>query len=252
MEHWQRESQPTAPTVSVQFGPMVTVRQALSAQGDEPLADYDAASRRALVQMARYVDEFLTAPHPQLGRSGVVCPFARRAVAQDHIQLTACPVGGEGPEAEAVILQGMARLRAALDAAGDATPAHRAIVAVFPNLSEPHGARMIEKIQRALKLSFVERQLMIGQFFPSCPEPGLWSAEFRPLQSPVISLAIRDITIFDAPFMLDRQAYIDAFVTTFGEAGAERVAQAAREKGLSTPGVCPRHAAAPAAPSAHP
>lgn len=102
---------------------------------------------------------------------------------------------------------------------------------------------MIERIQRRLKLSFVKRRLMIGQFFPSCPEPGLWNTEFRPLQSPVISLAIRDIAIADAPFMLGHQAYIDAFVRTFGLAGAERIEQARRARSLSRgPGQTHPHA----------
>ncbi|WP_133254215.1 DUF6875 domain-containing protein [Phenylobacterium deserti] len=222
----------------------MTVREILGAEGEGQVGTYDAPARQALVRMARYVDEFLTAAHPELGRTGVVCPFARRAIQQNQIHLTACDVSGEKPEDEALILEGMARLRGLLDGAGSDKPAHRAVVAVFPRLSEPHGARMIEKIQRALKLSFVQRQLMIGQFYPSCPEPGLWSAGFRPLQSPVISLAIRNITVFDAPFMLDRQEYVDAFVDTFGEAGAERIAAAVRDKRFATdPGACPRMAA---------
>jgi hypothetical protein len=73
--------------------------------------------------------------------------------------------------------------------------------------------------------------MMIGQFYPSCDEPGLRNPAFRPLQSPVISLAMRDITIFDAPFMLDRAEYIDAFVATFGAAGESMIAKAARARG---------------------
>lgn len=238
---------PMARASGLEFGPLVTVRQILGADRDETLSHYDTRALQALTSMARYVAEFLTAPHAQLGRAGAVCPFAARAADQDLIRLTACSVERDGPSEEALVVEGMSRLRSELAGPGEADQAHRAVVAVFPCLSEPDGASMIERLQRSLKLSFVERGLMIGQFFPSCQEAGLWNRDFRPLQSPVISLAIRNITIFDAPFMLDRQAYIDAFVAAFGDAGAERIAKAARDRGLPGWGACPRETAVAAA-----
>jgi len=215
------------------FGPLLTVQEVLRPEPFGRLADYDPCAVDGLARMARYVAEFLTAGHAQLGRSGAVCPFAAAAAELGLIRLTACSAAvGD----EAAITQGMNQLRRALaelepDPKPDDAPSHRAIVAVFPALSEPAGARLIERIQKALKASFVENRLMIGQFFPSCSEPGLWNRDFRPLQSPVISLAIRNITIFDAPFMLERAEYAEAFVRIFGEAGRKRIAKAARDYG---------------------
>lgn len=252
MSGCEPDHRPKARASSLEFGPLATVREILRGDAGGILSHYDPRALGALTSMARYVAEFLTAPHPDLGRTGAVCPFTSKAIEQDLVKLTACSVEGEGRSEEALVIEGMGRLRGELAAPDGAEQAHRAIIAVFPRLAEPEGARMIEKIQRSLKLSFVERKLMIGQFFPSCPEPGLWNADFRPLQSPVISLAIRNITIFDAPFMLDRPAYIDAFVRTFGKAGAERIAKAARERGVPGQGGCPREAAAAAAAEARP
>jgi len=212
------------------FGPRIPVLDVIR-RNEAALAPYDAAARATLAAMAGYVTRFLTAEHADLGRSGAVCPFARQAAQAQLIRLTAC-----ASAREADILAGVAELRGEL---ADLTawpgrgigPRHRAIVAVFPQLSEPGGARMIERIQKRLKPSFVEGRMMIGQFFPSCPEPGLWNPAFRPLRSPVISLAMRNITIFDAPFMLDRAEYVAAFVATFGAAGEEMIARASRARG---------------------
>jgi hypothetical protein len=233
------DAESSAEASRLTFGPLLTIREILADGGG---GGYEAKPKQALAEMARYVSTFLTAPHPKLGRSGAVCPFAAQATEQDLIRLTACPVEDDDPDGFARIAEGMAWLRSELAVPAAAGPVHRAVIAVFPSLTEPAGARMIEAVQRALKLSFVERELMIGQFFPSCPEPGLWNDDFRPLQSPVISLAIRNITIFDAPFMLDRQAYVDAFVRTFGAAGEERIAKAAQDRGLPGRGGCPREA----------
>lgn len=214
---------------AVVFGPRIPVAEVM--RGGAAAGGYDAAARATLTAMGRYVTGFLTSEHPDLGRSGAVCPFARQAAEAQLIRLTACT-----SDSEAAIVGGLAELRSELaDLAAwpgrGIGPRHRAIVAVFPQLSEPDGARMIERIQQRLKPSFVKGRMMIGQFFPSCPEPGLRNPAFRPLQSPVISLAMRNITIFDAPFMLDRAEYMEAFVHTFGAAGEEMIAKASRARG---------------------
>jgi hypothetical protein len=247
MDHRQVGRGVNAAASGLEFGPLVSARRILSDARSSVLSAYDAKAQEALASMAEYVARFLTAPHPELGRPGAICPFAATAVERDHVQLTACAVEGHGPIAEGCVAAGMAELRAALANSPDGRPSHQAIIAVFPRLTEPEGARMIERVQRALKLSFIQRSLMIGQFYPSCPEPGLWSADFRPLQSPVISLAIRDITIFDAPFMLERQDCIDAYLHIFGEAGAERIANARRERNAPGRGGCPAEASKAAA-----
>lgn len=225
---------------SAAFGPRLTVRQVVgeAAASAGAVAAYDAPARAALEAMARFVAEFLAGPHPDLGRPGAVCPFAREATGRDLIRLTACTCTDED-----AIVEGLGELRGELAALGlwPGTPGvepHRAIIAVFPRLRGPDDARMIEGVQKSLKLSFVERGMMIGQFYPGCAEPGLWNSAFRPLQAPVISLAMRDITIFDAPFMLERADYVQAFVRAFGVAGAERIAWAEQARGRfgSSPG----------------
>jgi hypothetical protein len=235
----ERRRGPSARGAGAVFGPRVAVSDVLHGQGDG-LQTYDASARAALSAMARYVLQFLTSEHPDLGRPGAVCPFARQAAELGLIRMSACSSSDE-----AAIVKGVGCLRSELahvDGWPEAGPGerHRAIIAVFPRLSEPGGARMIERIQTTLKLSFVKGRLMIGQFYPGCSAPGLWNPEFRPLRSPVISLAMRNITILDAPFMLDRPEYIEAFVRTFGAAGADMIAKSTRDRARRSGGGCQR------------
>jgi hypothetical protein len=191
-------------------------------RGPPPVYDHRAAER--LRAMAGYVTNVLTAPHPRLGRPGAVCPFAARGLAEQAIRLT-----GFVDEActEEAVAAGMEQLRDLMRAEAGEGP-NRAVVAVFPRLEEPEGAAMIERIQKGMKLSFVQRGLMLGEFYPSCARGGLWNDGFKALQAPAICLAVRNITLYDAPFMLDRQVYADAFTAIFGEAGAERILKARR------------------------
>jgi hypothetical protein len=209
---------------SAAFGPLLTPVEVLTGAPDAALAGYDAGALGALTAMARYVVEFLTAEHAALGRSGPVCPYAAPATARGLVQLTASNL--ENPDDAEAVASGMRRFGRLLADEGERQE-HRAIVAVFPRLREPSGAEAIERLQKALKLFFVKRRLMIGQFYPSCSAPGLWNADFRPLQSPAIALAIRTMTIADAPFMLERPEYAEAYIGHYGRPGAERIAAAA-------------------------
>lgn len=235
------------------FGPLVTPRDVLRRTPESGVEAYDACALQTLTSMARYVTEFLTSGHPELGREGAVCPYAAKALDQDLIRLTAFPLEQAD---EAAVCAGMERLRGLLDrlGGGDADVRDRAIVAVFPRLPARAGSKMAARVQKALKPAFVARELMIGQFYPGCPEPGLWNRGFRPLQTPAVSLAVRNITIFDAPFMLERRAYVDAFVRLFGEAGTARIAKAREARTRSDrrrAGGCPHAARGSAEPPAH-
>ncbi|MEO0867043.1 MAG: DUF6875 domain-containing protein, partial [Cyanobacteria bacterium J06642_11] len=58
-----------------------------------------------------------------------------------------------------------------------------------------------DRIQRRLKPFFVEKRLMLGEFYPGNQSPGLHNPDFRPLQSPVPMLVIRSMTEPDLPFL---------------------------------------------------
>lgn len=234
------------------FGPLVTPRDVLGRTPGSGVEVYDADALQTLTSIARYVTEFLTSGNPELGREGAVCPYAAKALEQDLIRLTAFPLEEAD---EAAVCAGMESLRGLLDRLGDsgADLRDRAIVAVFPRLPIQAGSKMVERVQKALKPAFIARELMIGQFYPGCPEPGLWNRGFRPLQTPAVSLAVRNITIFDAPFMLERRAYVDAFVRLFGQAGAARIAKAREARTRNDrrhAGGCPHGARSPAEPPA--
>ena len=74
-------------------------------------------------------------------------------------------------------------------------------------------------MQKRLKPEFVDCGLMIGQFYPGCEEGGIRNPQFRPLDAPVISLAVRYMALADAPFMLDDARYQAAFSARYGVAG---------------------------------
>ncbi|VVS96177.1 DUF6875 domain-containing protein [Erythrobacter sp. EC-HK427] len=211
------------------FGTFITPEQLRAQQRGSVEAVYDLQTLEKLAAIAGYAETFLTAPHPKLGRKGAVCPYVRGSLDRCYLKLGGCNVMSTEPT---VVVRNMARvidifqgmLPDASDEPGESM--YRTILVVFTELSAKEGSELVEAVQKLLKPGFIDQGLMIGEFYPSCPAKGLHSDEFRPLQTPVPCLAVREITLFDAPFMLEDDLYVAGYLRRFGQAGAERLAKA--------------------------
>lgn len=205
------------------LGPWLKPREILKEVSTDRYG-YDERSFELLIQAARYVSEFLTQPHPALGRLGAVCPFAAGGLLRNTIALTASSM--YEPDQDALIEAVTSLLALFGDnetAAQSADEAYRALVIVFPNVSADDAAGLIEDVQKTLKPSFVAAGLMIGEFFPGCESPGLHSATFRPMDTSFSSLAIRRMTVSDLPFMLDDDRFISSYLRNFDLEGRKRL-----------------------------
>lgn len=205
------------------LGPWLKPREILKDASTDRYG-YDERSFDLLIQAARYVSEFLTQPHPALGRPGAVCPFAAGGLLRDTIALTASSMCD--PDQDTLIKS----VTSLLDLFGDnetaaqsADEAYRALVIVFPNVSGDDAAGLIEEVQKKLKPSFVAAGLMIGEFFPGCASPGLHSAKFRPMDTSFSSLAMRRMTVSDLPFMLEDDHFISSYLQNFNLEGRKRL-----------------------------
>ena len=94
----------------------------------------------------------------------------------------------------------------------------------FPNFGNPKSrGRLpeIDELHKTFKRKFMERGLALGQFYPGCPEFGVYSGEtssFRPLTAPVVAFAVRYLAVHDDVFNKvgseHRHLYENFFPTT--------------------------------------
>lgn len=148
----------------------------------------------------RWMDEFLVLPHPDLGRAGDVCPFMTRALRDELVEFVPfdASTGADGLFAAA------RELRDGLEKRAVDAGAHRIYLAT---VIVPHGLpdepmrAMVERVQLELKDEFVERGLMIGEFWPEHTGTGLHNADFRPLAAPIPLLAMRHMVLTDLAFL---------------------------------------------------
>jgi hypothetical protein len=74
-------------------------------------------------------------------------------------------------------------------------------VMIFLDLAPAKYASVLEIPQKRMKPSFVTQGLMLGEFYPTCPAPGIRNRSFRPLRSPLPLLAIRHMVESDIDFL---------------------------------------------------
>jgi hypothetical protein len=122
----------------------------------------------------------------------------------------------------------------------DALDTFRAIVVVFPALLPAAGAQFVVETHRRLKPMFLQHRMMLGEFYPGCPKPGLHNPDFRPLQAPHPLLVIRAMVEADLWFLTDKDEFVEAYLDAFGERGRNNLRQLLREPGQALDAECLR------------
>jgi hypothetical protein len=181
-----------------------------------------------LQAVAAWAEAYLSRPHPDLGRAGPVCPYVPTSLRRRLFHLTVCGGGVEryGGAGRTRLLDAIATYRdwfTRLDPRDGPGAQFKTILILFPDLSAADAPEVIDRTQAAVKPSFVDNGLMIGQFHQLPPaEGGLWNADFRPLRSPVPLLAIRHMVPSDLPFLTGDRRLLDGYRRVFGDDLPER------------------------------
>ena len=176
-----------------------------------------------LMEVTKWTETFLAKPHPDLGRSGPVCPFLPRALQLDAIRLAVIRSKNLNQQQLEEVVKHYRDHFLELEPKQGELAFYKAIMLVFPDVAEEEASELIDQVQQKLKPFFVQAGLMIGEFHKRNESPGLHNPNFRPLRSPIPMLAIRFMTESDLPF-LDRLTdepqlrvrYLNAYLERLG------------------------------------
>lgn len=210
------------------FGPLLRVCKDQRALVSASVQYYDDISTKAICEISDYASSFLASPNPDLGREGDVCPFVGIAIEKRTLFVCSTDVQTIDDAENAVAEMATTFLSVLPESPVPGECANKdqifkSIVMAFPFVSPQNASLVIDGLQESLKSRFILNGLMIGQFHPTCPEPGLHNEDFRPLQAPIPCLAIRHITKFDAPFMTGSIEHMNAYLKIFGDEGRARL-----------------------------
>ncbi|HEX4953680.1 MAG TPA: YbaK/EbsC family protein [Thermoanaerobaculia bacterium] len=174
------------------------------------------ADLEPLRRVVRWAEEYLSQPHPELGREGPVCPYVQTSMRKQLFFLTVrrgrdlnCPQVEE-------ILSAYRRWFLEIEPTDGPDAIFKTILVLFPDLDPKAWNDVIEAVQGALKSEYVAQGLMIGEFHPGPPrKAGLWNPDFRPLQSPVPMLVIRHMVPTDFAFLRDERPLLATYLARF-------------------------------------
>ncbi|MFE7802169.1 DUF6875 domain-containing protein [Nocardia sp. NPDC057440] len=164
-------------------------------------------------ELRRWTREYLCQPHPALGRPGPVCPYTSHAIERQYLWVVF--INGRNIDIQRItaIVDDLFELFPSLPPRDEPDSKSKAVIAVFPDLTEYTD---IETVQHDQKTRFVQKGLMLGQFYPGCTLPGLHNPEFPALDAPLPMLAVRHMAPTDFPFLTARDEWIDAYHRIFG------------------------------------
>ncbi|MFI5548191.1 DUF6875 domain-containing protein [Streptomyces sp. NPDC085612] len=173
-----------------------------------------------LLKILAWSREFLVSSHPELGRSGPVCPYTQPSLRKELFHL-ALPSADCEDLASAV--DSLRTRHAVLSRPLSAEDRELlTILLVLPGF-DPTDSVELDELQRKAKDEFVAEGLMIGQFHPVCEEPGLYNEAFRPLRAPLPLLAVRKLLVFDLPFLVSDDAHMEHYLQRFAPGLPARV-----------------------------
>jgi hypothetical protein len=217
----------TPDTVEPEADALPTLHQAdelLSrSEDDGPLPGRTGAETLALLQVARWSKDFLTNPHPALGRSGHVCPYVAATLREQRLLLTLLRHAATRPDEVDEVMLRLGQFFLELEPTAGRLAHRKTIIVLFQDLSALRAADVINGMHQRLKPHFLRQGLMLGEFYKESSKPGLHNPEFRPLRSDTPLLVIRAMVLTDIAFLSDDPSFVEAFLDHFGARGCVEV-----------------------------
>ncbi|MGK5630847.1 DUF6875 domain-containing protein [Streptomyces sp. URMC 123] len=192
----------------------------------------EAAGHALLGPVHDWVARHIARPHPDLGRKGAVCPFVPPALRLDLVRFAlAEPAVRDEDDLYAAALA-LKEHWSAMEPVSGRHAADRTIVLVLPGVP----TRTLIRVHDRAKPLYVAAGMMLGEFFPGHPGPGLRNPAFRPLHSDVPLLVARAMVPNDLPFLAEekyppalRAEFLAAFLRHQPAAAAATRERAERE-----------------------
>lgn len=163
-----------------------------------------------------WVLDFLSRPNIELGRKGAVCPWTKKSYDLQHFWVSVHTSWRISIDSLKEIIYQCKSKFLELNSTNTEENLFKTIVILFPHIPE-EDYEAIEAVQDQLKPAFVRDKLMIGQFYPGCPQQGLRNPDFKPLNSPLPLLAIRNMVESDEPFLVGNPEFRKIYENLFGQ-----------------------------------
>jgi hypothetical protein len=188
-----------------------------------------ASDLDALRAVADWIKTYVVKPHKDLGRAGPVCPFVPGALERKAHWLAPEQIAGRDLPAVVELMKGYQRLFLDAQPTEGDDANYKVIVVVFPDLPADRAPGLFGDVLEQLALpSYAEDGILFGPFYEGNKGTALYNSSFRPFQSPVPFLFVRQGVISDWKFFLDNEDWLKLWARRFGESAVHALAEEVR------------------------
>jgi hypothetical protein len=183
----------------------------------------------ALRAVADWIKAFVARPHKDLGRAGPVCPFVPGALERRTLWLAPEQVGDRGIPDVVELVNGYKGLFLDTQPVDGEDADYKVIVVVFADLPADRAQGLFDAVLQQLAIpSYVEDGIVFGPFYEGNRGTAIYNASFRPFQSPVPFLFVRQGVIGDWKFFLDNEDWLGMWARRYGESAVRALAEELR------------------------
>jgi hypothetical protein len=190
------------------------------------LAESDLEALRAV---ADWIESFVAKPHEDLGRAGPVCPFVPGGLQRETLWLAPEQIADHGAPKVVELMSGYKRLLLGTPPVSGNDVDYKAIVVVFTDLQSDRAQGLFHDVLEQLAVpSYAEDGVLFGPFYKGHEGTAIYNSGFRPFQSPVPFLFVRQGVISDWKFFLDDESWLTLWAHRYGESGSRALAEELR------------------------
>ena len=190
------------------------------------LADSDLSALRAI---ADWIKSFVVKPHKDLGRAGTVCPFVPGSLEGKVLWLAPEQIADRGGPDVVELVRGYKRLLLETQTTGGDDADYKVIVVVFTDLPADRAHGVFDDVLEQLALpSYADDGILFGPYYEGNEATAIYNSSFRPFQSPVPFMFVRQGVISDWKFFLDNDEWLSLWAGRFGESAVLALAEELR------------------------
>ena len=183
----------------------------------------------ALRTVADWIKTFVARPNKDLGRAGPVCPFVPGGLERKTLWLAPEQIADRGVPHVVELVNGYKSLFLDAEPTDGDDANYKMIVVVFTDLSADRAQGVFDDVLQQLAVpSYAEDGIVFGPFFEGNEGTAIYNSSFRPFQSPVPFLFVRQGVISDWKFFLDNEDWLSLWARRFGESAVQALAKELR------------------------
>jgi hypothetical protein len=185
----------------------------------EPIADtcpgIGDLPKESIGAVQNWIETFVKAPHPRLGRTGPVCPFVDPAMRQDTLMIRERQIAS-GSALSTIVGELRDCVREFRDINWSGNRILHAMLVLFPRLADEDGF-LLDEAHALIKDELVPQDVMMAPLHPQCTEPAARSTELLAFRSPVPMIAVRRLAFHDILFLYQKRDWFFHYARQYGE-----------------------------------